>query len=458
MTSNEGVKLPPIFNKTITKQNETEHSSQSESSSSPTSSRRFKSFKQIVNIVGKSSKWTKETNKEIKKDQSKKISTKEKRLTFNVSAFRAHARSVGSLSSEVKKALVKSPWDRTPKDLALVQNLIMRIKAFETFSTHLKSELSRVLLYQKFGAGRVVIQQGHLGASFYFIVSGTVTVQREEKDDRTGEKHVQVLGEMSDGGAFGELALLQNTTRTATIVCKTACEFLKIDKDDFNQVLRSSQQIDFEKKMTIFKEQSYFEKWSMQEVRSANANSKVVLFPANSIILKDNDEEYVYFVQSGRCKVIREITVVKTKLPFGKSHIALVSRGKPPSLSKDQSLEKRYLVLMTIGHGGYFGVGEDLNETWIVSEDKVECLLVKRSVFKKHDGGRELTLLRDKLKASYPTKKEAFKSFLMERKWRKYKKALIDELISKRCKPLTTRYKDIPRVIRRRHEHYIRKL
>lgn len=33
---------------------------------------------------------------------------------------------------------------------------------------------------------------GHLGVSFYFIVSGTVTVQREEKDDRTSEKHVQV--------------------------------------------------------------------------------------------------------------------------------------------------------------------------------------------------------------------------------------------------------------------------
>ena len=46
----------------------------------------------------------------------------------------------------------------------------------------------------------------------------------------------QVLGEMSDGSAFGKLALLQNSTRTATIVCKTACEFLKIDNKDFNQV------------------------------------------------------------------------------------------------------------------------------------------------------------------------------------------------------------------------------
>jgi hypothetical protein len=46
----------------------------------------------------------------------------------------------------------------------------------------------------------------------------------------------------------------------------------------------------------------------------------------------------------------------------------------------------------------------------------------------------------------------------MERNWRKYKKALIDELVRVRCKHVNTKYRDIPHVIRRRHEHYIRKL
>lgn len=96
------------------------------------------------------------------------------------------------------------------------------------------------------------------------------------------------------------------------------------------------------------------------------------------IILKDNDEDYVYFVQSGRCKVIREVTVVKTKLPFGKSRLALVPLGKTPKLSKEQILEKRYLVLMTICRGGYFGVGEDLDQTWIISEGKVKYTRIEQ--------------------------------------------------------------------------------
>lgn len=70
--------------------------------------------------------------------------------------------------------------------------------------------------------------------------------------------------------------------------------------------------------------------------------------------------------------MIREVTIVKTKLPFGKSHLALVSPDKTRGLSKDQVLEKRYLVLMTINQGGYFSVGENLDGTWIISENKVK--------------------------------------------------------------------------------------
>jgi hypothetical protein len=93
--------------------------------------------------------------------------------------------------------------------------------------------------------------------------------------------------------------------------------------------------------------------------------------------VKEDEEDYVFFIQSGKCKLIREVTVIKTKLPFGKSHLALVSSNKTPKLSKDQFLEKRYLVLLTVGHGGYFGVGEDLDQTWIVSEEKVKYIFLE---------------------------------------------------------------------------------
>lgn len=43
---------------------------------------------------------------------------------------------------------------------------------------------------------------------------------------------------MSEGDSFGELALLHNIRRAATIICKEPSEFLIVDKDDFNEVGR----------------------------------------------------------------------------------------------------------------------------------------------------------------------------------------------------------------------------
>lgn len=82
--------------------------------------------------------------------------------------------------------------------------------------------------------------------------------------------------------------------------------------------------------------------------------------------------DYVYFVNSGRCKIVREIIAVKTKLPFGKCRLSLVPPEKTAVLSKNQTLQKRYLVLMTINVGGYFGVGEDLSKIFIISDDEVK--------------------------------------------------------------------------------------
>ena len=47
---------------------------------------------------------------------------------------------------------------------------------------------------------------------------------------------LQLMGEMEEGDAFGELALLQNTRRTATIICKQDSEFLRVDRPDFDEV------------------------------------------------------------------------------------------------------------------------------------------------------------------------------------------------------------------------------
>ena len=83
---------------------------------------------------------------------------------------------------------------------------------------HLAGRLTPVSV----SAGGEIIRRGDLGDHFYLVESGEVEAQL---DDR-----VAVLG---PGDGFGEIALLRDVPRTATVVARTDAQLLALDRDDF---------------------------------------------------------------------------------------------------------------------------------------------------------------------------------------------------------------------------------
>ena len=69
----------------------------------------------------------------------------------------------------------------------ILQDVVERLKCFAKYPRKVKQELARVIYYENVEAGRVIIQQGHIGMSFYFIVSGAVVVKMQERDKETGQ-------------------------------------------------------------------------------------------------------------------------------------------------------------------------------------------------------------------------------------------------------------------------------
>jgi cAMP-dependent protein kinase regulator len=76
-------------------------------------------------------------------------------------------------------------------------------------------------------AGTVLMQEDETTESFYVIVSGTVRVERDGEYVRS----------MTAGGFLGEIALLEETTHTATVTCTTACEFVQLGRYEFGRVM-----------------------------------------------------------------------------------------------------------------------------------------------------------------------------------------------------------------------------
>lgn len=86
----------------------------------------------------------------------------------------------------------------------------------------------------KLAAGNVVIREGDEGDCMYVVESGTLTCTKHFK----GNDQPTFLKEYYPGEGFGELALLYNAPRAATIAAKNDAVLWKLDRDTFNHIVK----------------------------------------------------------------------------------------------------------------------------------------------------------------------------------------------------------------------------
>lgn len=96
----------------------------------------------------------------------------------------------------------------------------------------LKIARSASISHEHFEPGEAILRQGDWGDKVYIIMKGEVEVVREEP----GKGEI-LLTKQGPGDCFGELALLSNTPRTATVRTVTAVDALTIDRGTFNSLL-----------------------------------------------------------------------------------------------------------------------------------------------------------------------------------------------------------------------------
>ncbi|ELK08433.1 Rap guanine nucleotide exchange factor 3, partial [Pteropus alecto] len=128
-------------------------------------------------------------------------------------------------------ALRKSPGQRTDEELDLIFEELLHIKAVAHLSNSVKRELAAVLLFEPHSkAGTVLFSQGDKGTSWYIVWKGSVNVVTHGKG---------LVTTLHEGDDFGQLALVNDAPRAATIVLREDnCHFLRVDKQDFNRIIK----------------------------------------------------------------------------------------------------------------------------------------------------------------------------------------------------------------------------
>jgi voltage-gated potassium channel len=103
---------------------------------------------------------------------------------------------------------------------------VARVPLFAGLDAARIAEIARLLRREIVPAKYAVVRRGEAAEAMFFIMSGEVEVDLHPVPRRMGR-----------GQFFGEIALLRDTVRTATVTTVSECELLSLDVADFRRLL-----------------------------------------------------------------------------------------------------------------------------------------------------------------------------------------------------------------------------
>ena len=105
-------------------------------------------------------------------------------------------------------------------------------------------EKVREIAHEKiFLENEVIFSEGDEGDALYLIVEGTVRVERGEAGLEESAGTMEVIAILHPGNIFGEIAIMDKETRSATVAANESVKALEIKSKDFENLLASDKDL-----------------------------------------------------------------------------------------------------------------------------------------------------------------------------------------------------------------------
>jgi CRP-like cAMP-binding protein len=115
--------------------------------------------------------------------------------------------------------------------------LIRRLEFFKPLDQKIIKRIADLCIVREFSAGEAIVSQGEAGLGLYFITGGRAKVEI----DKDGSK--VVVAELKEGDYLGEFALIDEKTRSATVICLQDTRALLLTRDSFSKLLNKHPEI-----------------------------------------------------------------------------------------------------------------------------------------------------------------------------------------------------------------------
>jgi CRP/FNR family transcriptional regulator, cyclic AMP receptor protein len=113
--------------------------------------------------------------------------------------------------------------------------VLSKVPAFAELSARDLRRVAAIVHKREYKAGEPVFYQGDPGLGMFIIQEGEVSIRISEREGE--EKELALL---TDGDFFGELALLDESPRSATALCTTDCSVIGFFRTDLMELIKEN--------------------------------------------------------------------------------------------------------------------------------------------------------------------------------------------------------------------------
>ncbi|MEO5814935.1 MAG: peptidase domain-containing ABC transporter [Gemmatimonadaceae bacterium] len=165
-----------------------------------------------------------------------------------------------------------------------------------------------------FTFGTPIVREGDPADALYLLVSGRARVIKNAARDGTTNGELS-LGVLKAGDTFGEIGLLEQTTRTLTVRASGDVDTLRLDRDVFEGLLRERPelrqyfelQVSHRRLSNFFKEFTAFAKLPAPALGELLADLDRTIVHAGDLVIREGDPSGpMYIVEEGRLRVFVE--------------------------------------------------------------------------------------------------------------------------------------------------------
>ncbi|CZT21104.1 related to cAMP-dependent protein kinase regulatory subunit [Ramularia collo-cygni] len=112
----------------------------------------------------------------------------------------------------------------------MYESFLEEVQLFSSLTPYERSKIADALETHKYPAGSTIIREGDVGDKFYILECGEAEAIKRGREDRP-------LKQYKVGDYFGELALLDDKPRAASVLSKTEVKVATLGKDGFQRLL-----------------------------------------------------------------------------------------------------------------------------------------------------------------------------------------------------------------------------